>query len=175
MKTLGEAGNKFFMNKNGVFLPEETIIDKSIRLKQEEEARKAAEGLMEADKQKQEEINSKVETLEMLPIGNKVILMPYPVNPYRQIIKNGLIIDYDGSFLNPDSGEMDKMKVLVGCAKVVEVGPECKFLMSGDDVYYDTRTVYPLPFMSLGYVLTSEPQILCQINEGLKARFSDGR
>ena len=103
---------------------------------------------------------------------NKIILQPYPVNPYRKVVEGSLIVDYTGAFKNPDSGEDDKLQELVGCAKIIEVGPKCKYLKPGDDVYYDTRTEYPVPFMSMGYRLTSEPQILCVLNEKLKERFN---
>ena len=56
--------------------------------------------------------------------------------------------DYTGEFLNPDSGENDKLKELVACAKVIEVGPDCKYLNINDDVFYDTRSVYPALLLS---------------------------
>jgi hypothetical protein len=107
----------------------------------------------------------------MLPMFNKVILLPYPNNPYKKSIEGSIIVEYNGDFMNPDSGEKDKLQELVGCAKVIEVGPEVKYVKAGDDIYYDPRTCYPVPFMSLGYKLTTEPQILCVLNENLKERF----
>lgn len=169
-KTLGQAAGKFYFNNGDI--DENLLLENQLRKKQEEkELAEAQQMLIEASKQKQEEINSKLETLELLPMGNKVILLAYPVNPYRKIVEGSIIVDYDGSFKNPDTGEWDKQKELVGCAKVIEVGPECKYLKPGDDIYYDTRTTYPVPFMSLGYKLTTEPQVLCVLNEGLKNRF----
>lgn len=170
-KTLDQAAGKFYIGMNNK--EEDLFLENQIeKQKREKEFQEAQTLLIEAAKQKQDEINSKLETLEMLPMGNKVVLMPYPQNPYRKIMQGGIIVDYDGSFKNPDSGEWDKQKELVGCAKVIEVGPDCKYVKPGDDIYYDTRTTYPLPFMSLGYQLTTEPQILCILNEGLKNRFN---
>ena len=157
-------------NRSNLEVP--TIKDAAERLKEEKAAEEIKKALFEAEKNKQAEINKKLETLEMLPMMNKIILQPYPVNPYRKVVEGSLIVDYTGAFKNPDSGEDDKLQELVGCAKVIEVGPECKYLKPGDDVYYDTRTVYPVPFMSMGYRLTSEPQILCVLNEKLKERFN---
>ena len=177
-KTLGEAAGKYFMGKNltqrdsGLIVPENSLqkeIDKSKLEKDKDEARKL---FIEAEKAKQEEIIRRAETLEQLPMGNKIIILPYPRNPYRKIMEGNLFIDYDGSFKNPDSGEQDKLKELVGCAQVIEVGPDCKYLKPGDDVYYDTRTTYPLPFMSMGFQVTSEPQIITFLNEGLKKRLN---
>ena len=157
-------------NRSNLEVP--TIKDAAERLKEEKAAEEIKKALFEAEQNKQAEINKKLETLEMLPMMNKIILQPYPVNPYRKVVEGSLIVDYTGTFKNPDSGEDDKLQELVGCAKVIEVGPECKYLKPGDDVYYDTRTVYPVPFMSMGYRLTSEPQILCVLNEKLKERFN---
>jgi hypothetical protein len=125
----------------------------------------------ELQSQKQKELEERLETLEIVPMGAKVILLPYPRNPYKKVIEGKIIVEYNGEFNNPDSGERDALKEMVGCAKVIEVGPECKYVKAGDDIYYDTRTCYPLPFMTLGYIMTTEPQILAIINEGLKIRF----
>lgn len=165
-----QMGKYFMSNRSNLEVP--TIKDAAERLKEEKAAEEIKKALFEAEKNKQAEINKKLETLEMLPMMNKIILQPYPVNPYRKVVEGSLIVDYTGAFKNPDSGEDDKLQELVGCAKVIEVGPECKYLKPGDDVYYDTRTVYPVPFMSMGYRLTSEPQILCVLNEKLKERFN---
>ena len=155
-------------------LDEGLLLENQIaKKKQEEDMLEAQRLLLEAEKTKQEEIDKKLATLEILPMGNRIILEKYPKNPYRKIMQGNFVVDYTGSFINPDSGEQDTMKELVGCAKVIEVGPECKFIQAGDDVYYDTRTVYPLPFMSLGYVVTHEQGILSVLNEGLKKRFEE--
>ncbi len=165
-----QMGRYFMSNRSNLEVP--TIKDAAERLREEKAAEEIRKALFEAEQNKQAEINKKLETLEMLPMMNKIILQPYPVNPYRKVVEGSLIVDYTGAFKNPDSGEDDKLQELVGCAKIIEVGPECKYLKPGDDVYYDTRTVYPVPFMSMGYRLTSEPQILCVLNEKLKERFN---
>lgn len=165
-----QMGRYFMSNRSNLEVP--TIKDAAERLREEKAAEEIRKALFEAEQNKQAEINKKLETLEMLPMMNKIILQPYPVNPYRKVVEGSLIVDYTGAFKNPDSGEDDKLQELVGCAKIIEVGPECKYLKPGDDVYYDTRTVYPVPFMSMGYKLTSEPQILCVLNEKLKERFN---
>ena len=170
-RTLNEETGKFYVGKNKLMLPNDPFMDEVQKIKDAQEAERLGHQLIEIEKAKQEEINSKLETLELMPMINKVIILPYPRNPYRQLIKGNIIVDYDGTFKNPDTGEMDKSGEFVGCAKVIEVGPECKYLQIGDDIYYDTRTTYPVPFMSLGYKLTSEPQVICVLNEGFKQRF----
>lgn len=171
-KTLDAAAGKFYIS-GGKGLDESLLLENQVaKQKMEKEAEELNKILLEASKTKQEEINAKLERLELIPMGNKVMFLAYPQNPYRKIMEGNIIVEYDGSFRNPDSGEWDKQKDLVGCAKVIEVGPECKFLKPGDDIYYDTRTCYPVPFMSLGYQMTSEPQVLCALNEGLKNRLN---
>lgn len=170
-KTLSEANGTFFMNKNGLYEPKNDFLEEAAKIKQEKEEKEAKEKLLELNRQKQEDLNKRLETLEMVPNGNKLIILPYPINPYRRIMTSGgIITEYDGDFKNPDSGEWDKQKELVGCAQIIEVGPKCEFAKVGDDIFYDTRTTYPVPFMSMGYLLTTEPQILTFMNDGLKAR-----
>jgi len=168
-RTLGEAGGKYFMNKN-LIVPGTPLENEFKAMRDEKDLEEASKMLLELEKAKQEEINAKLQTLELIPLENKVVLSPYPRNPYRKIMEGGIIVDYDGSFKNPDSGEQDKLVEGIKCARVIEVGPKCTFLQPGDDVYYDSRTVYPLPFMTLGYVLTQENAILCALNSGLKDR-----
>lgn len=172
MGSLSESAGKFFITKGGVYAKENEFLSELDEAKTKVEIEEAQKKLIELDKLKQEEINQKLQTLELIPMFDKVILLPYPQNPYRKIIEGNIIVDYDGTFKNPDSGEWDKEKVFIGCAKVIEVGPITKYLKVGDDVFYDTRTVYPVPMLNLGYKLTSEVQILCVINEGLKKRFN---
>lgn len=173
-KTLDEANGVFYMGKNLSHIPtiEEAIAEKKSKEQQEKFEQEARRLYLEAEKKKQEEINSKVEKIELLPMGNKMLISKYPQNPYRKVVDGNVIVDYQGEFMNPETGQQDKQEELVACAKVIEVGPECKYVKKGDDVYFDTRTTYPVPFMSMGYLSTSEPQIICILNEGLTERFA---
>ena len=171
-----EQNGKFFMggqkeNYKSIILPENPFTKELEKQRDENAAKEARDLYIQLEKEKQEELNAKLQTLEILPMMNKVILLPYPTNPYKKVLNGSIIVDYNGEFDNPDSGEKDKLQELVACAKVIEVGPECKYLKAGDDIYYDPRTCYPVPFMSLGYRLTSEHQVLCVLNENLKKRF----
>lgn len=169
-KSLDRAAGKFYMN-NGKF-GDDLLLENQIENRRNQEMAEEARRLyLEASKKKQDEINQKLQTLEILPMSNKLIISMYPENPYRKVVEGMIIVDYDGTFMNPDTGEKDKMKQLVACGQVIEVGPEVKYVKPGDDVYFDPRTCYPVPFMSLGYLLTSEPAIHCVLNEGLKVRF----
>lgn len=171
-----EQQGRFYMGGNQenykkLILPEQPLAKEFDKLKEEQDIKEARELLLELEKKKQEELDEKLERLELLPTDNKVIFLPYPRNPYKKILQGSLIVDFNGEFNNPDTGEKDKMQELVMCAKVIEVGPTCKYTQPGDDIYFVPGAAYPLPFMSLGYRVTTEPQILCILNENLKNRF----
>lgn len=170
-----ETQGRIFMGDNvrKLIVPENAIEKAAKELKEQKELEEAGKILLEAKQAKQKEIEEKLEKLEMLPVGNKIIISPYPENPYKKIVEGKIIVDTETSmFKNPDTGEWDKNKSIISCAKVIEVGAECKWVKAGDDVYYDNRTVQPLPFMSLGYFITHEPGVLTYINERLKNRIN---
>lgn len=160
-----------YVKKNQLLVPANPLEAEFEQARLEKDAKEAREMYLELEKKKQADLEAKLQTLELVPMLNKVILLPYPRNPYRKVMHGNIIVEYTGEFDNPDSGTKDQLKELVGCAQVMEVGPEVKYLKEGDDVFYDTRTCYPVPFLSLGYIMTSEPQILCVLNENLKERF----
>lgn len=163
-------GNRTNANTD-LYVPENQILIEAQKQREQKEIEEANKMYIELQEKKQAELEAKLETLELIPMGAKVVLLPYPKNPYKKVLNGKIIVEYNGLFNNPDSGELDTLQELVACAKVIEIGPECKYVKPGDDVYYDPRTCYPLPFMSLGYKLTTEPQLLTILNEGLKARF----
>ena len=170
-----DAAEKLFgVNHNKLILPKNDIEIMAEQMRDEKEAKSTFERLFEIEKAKQEEIDAKIEKLELIPMRANVLILPYPSNPYRKIIdkETGIYFAENKYYKNPDTGEMDEQKLGIGCAKVVEVGPECKYVAIGDDIYYDTRTVVPIPFYGNPYKLLTEPQILCVLNENLKERFN---
>ena len=70
----------FFMGKNAVspFEEEKLKIAAAKRAKDDADARKL---LLELEKQKQAELEEKIKTLEMLPMGNKVIFVTISKKP----------------------------------------------------------------------------------------------
>lgn len=169
---------KFYMGgkSDKIIVPQDEFLNEISEInkqnEQEKKEKEIADRLKEAHDLKQKEIEERLEGLEIVPNGNKLILMPYASNPYIKVMEGGIYVAPSGMFYNPDTGEMDYQKDLVSCGQVVEVGPDVKYLKPGDDVYYDSRTAYPLPFMSLGYQITSEPQIIAIINNDLKKRLN---
>ncbi len=108
---------------------------------------------------------------EIMPIYNNIMIRPYKENPYAdQVTASGLKLG-SGEFTNPDSGEDEKMYLKIQCAEVIEVGPACKQIKAGDDVYVNTPTIRPVPFMRQGFFLCSEQNVLAIMNNNLSERF----
>lgn len=172
--SIERTGKFYYGDKKDPLVMDESLLigNASKKLKEEKEFKEIAAKKVELAKAKQEEILARLETLELVPWGNRVLILPYPENPYRKIVtESGIFVDYSGGFFNPESGEQDTLAPGVICAKVIEIGPDCTYVQSGDDVFVQKNTTYPVPFMSMGYLQTSEPQILNVLAEGLKERF----
>ena len=164
------------MSKNVITPEENPIVKQARKLEEAKQAEERALKIREAHKKKQEEINQKLQTLEILPMRDKVVILPYEENPYLQVITDsGLYIQPSGSFFNTDTGEMDTMKEFVRCAKVIEVGVETKYIKVGDDIYYPVNAAVPFPFMSQGYYMVSEVTVLAILNENLKERINGNK
>ena len=63
--------------------------------------------------------------------------------PYNDWFRN---LFRSGGFDNPDSGTRDTLQEVIKCAKIIEVGPDCKRVQKGDDVYYDSRNSISFTF-----------------------------
>jgi co-chaperonin GroES (HSP10) len=158
-------------SKSGLILPSNELEEQIEQNKLEAEIEQAKVIYLEAAKAKQKELEERLSKIELMPLGNNVILLPYPENPYRKMLHGSIIVDYTGTFDNPDSGEKDTYAKLISCAKIIEVGPEVEHLKVGDDVFVTDPTLLPLPFFGSGYKVASERNVIAVINEGLKARF----
>lgn len=173
--SIERTGKFYYGDKQSPITMDESLLigNASKKLKEEKELKEVATKKVELAQAKQAEILAKLETLELVPWGNRVLILPYPENPYRKIVtESGIFVDYSGGFFNPESGEQDTLAPGVICAQVIEVGPDCIYVQPGDDVFVQKNTTYPVPFMSMGYIQTSEPQILNVLAQGLKERFN---
>lgn len=112
---------------------------------------------------------------EIMPIYSNIILRPYKNNPYViEKTESGLIYN-DEDFDNEDSGEHEKQELVIMCAEVVEVGPECKYVQVGDDVYFNVFSARPVPFQRQGFMLCNEMNIISVMNDNLEERFKNGK
>jgi len=123
-------------------------------------------------------INDNVENIEIMPIGNYVLVKQFEENPFQRIVrdsKSGLILDLGGQrpeYKNTDNGEIEEEESFIKVGVVQEVGPECKYLQSGDTIMYTKPSAVPVPFYKQGLILVNETRALVTINEGLTERFA---
>ena len=114
--------------------------------------------------------NENVRNLELKPVYKNIIIDVYDTNPYvRQKTEDGL--DLNSDFVNSDSGQVEEKNLVIECAKVMEVGPDCEYVCAGDDVLVDVRALSPIPFLGHYYWLLNEQAVKAVIAEGLTERF----
>lgn len=108
---------------------------------------------------------------EIMPLYSMVMVEIYDENPYeRKETETGLRITNDLRE-NEDTGMIEKSEFYVKTAKVIEAGPDCKYVRAGDDVLIDTRSIRPIRFMDNIFWNIAEPNLVAVINEGLSERF----
>lgn len=104
------------------------------------------------------------ETKKVQAIGYTVIFTQYPRNPYRKYKSNaGLFIPDSSLHLNEQTGEMEEDELGIVCCNVVSVGPECKYIKEGDDIYIRPVGIAPIPFNQQGYWAISEQNVICKV------------
>lgn len=105
--------------------------------------------------------------VDIIPVNNNVLIKPYLQNPYRYIetTASGLIVGVESSktYKSNETGEIEQNNEVVKCGKVIAVGPACKNVNVGDDVYYTTYSEAKLPFRKKGYVIVGEGLLICRI------------
>ena len=108
-----------------------------------------------------------VDEVDIIPVNNNVLIQPYLQNPYRHIetTASGLIVGIESSktYKSNETGEIEQNNEVIKCGKVLAVGPACKNVSVGDDVYYTTYSEAKLPFRKKGYVIVGEGLLICRI------------
>ena len=105
--------------------------------------------------------------VDIIPTNANVLIEPYDVNPYRNIetTASGLIVGVESSktYKSNETGEIEQNNEVIKCGKVIAVGPACKNVNVGDDVYYTTFSETILPFRKKGWVVVGEQLLICRI------------
>lgn len=105
--------------------------------------------------------------VEIIPCNMNVILSFYDENPYRELetTESGLILGLDGNkrYKSNETGEMEDSEEYMAVAKVIAVGPTCKYVNVGDDVIAVKLIAQPIPFRNKGYRAINETNIVCRI------------
>lgn len=108
-----------------------------------------------------------MDDVEIIPTNANVLVQPYIRNPYRYIetTASGLIVGVESSktYKSNETGEIEQNNEVIKCGKVLAVGPACKNVNVGDDVYYTTYSEAKLPFRKKGYVIVGEGLLICRI------------
>ena len=123
-----------------------------------------------------DKVNKNVENIEIMPIGNYVLIKPFTTNPFQkiQVTESGLITDLGGRALSVKSnetGEYEEEEQFIMTGNVIEVGPDCKYIKEGDAVMWAKHSQVPVPFVRQGLVVVNETRIIVTINEGLSKRY----
>lgn len=122
-------------------------------------------------------INENVQNIEIMPIGNYVLVKEFEENPFQRIVKDsksGLILDLGGQkpeYKNTDNGEIEEEEQFIKVGVIQEVGPECKWCKPSDTIFYTKPSSVPVPFYKQGLNLVNETRVLAVVNEGLTERF----
>ncbi len=125
-----------------------------------------------------ENINNNVESIEIMPIGNYILVKQFEENPFQRIVrdsKSGLIIDtggYKPEYKNTDNGQIEEEEQFIKVGVIQEVGPECKWCQVGDAVFYTKPSAVPVPFYKQNLQLVCENRVLSVVNEKLSERFN---
>ena len=125
-----------------------------------------------------DKINENVQNIEIMPLGNYVLVKQFEENPFQRIVrdsKSGLIIDTGGlapQYKNTDNGQVEEEEQFIKVGVVQEVGPECKYLKPGDAVFYSKPAAIPVPFYKQQLIQVNETRILAAVNEKLSERFN---
>lgn len=123
-------------------------------------------------------INENVNNIEIMPLGNYVLVKQFEENPFQRIVrdsKTGIILDTGGlapQYKNTDNGQIEEEESFILVGVVQEVGPECKYLKPGDAVFYSKPSAIPVPFYKQKLIQVNETRILAVVNEGLTDRFN---
>lgn len=125
-----------------------------------------------------QQIAADMENIEIMPLASYVLISPFRENPFQKITveASGLITDLGGlapSYKSQETGSMEEEKQYVKVGAVVETGPDCRFLKTGDIVIYNIASEVAVPFFKFGFVTVNEQRIIAVINEGLTQRKQD--
>ena len=111
--------------------------------------------------------NINTNNTKIIPCNTNVVLEFYEDNPYRTVetTENGLILGIESTkrYKSNETGEMEDSEEYIACAKVIAVGPGCRNVEVGDDVFAVKHIANPLPYRKRNYSIINEANIICRI------------
>lgn len=171
--------NAIFVNMDNKSL--DKMIDTQKREKWNESVNQIESKFADHENKLQEaadEYAKKLNGVQIMPIGNYVIVRPFKENPFQKVQideKSGLILSTGGlipEYKSNETGEYEEAEQVIKVGVVIEAGPECKWLKSGDTIMWTTMSEMVIPFYNFGFKLVNETRALCVINDDLTERFN---
>lgn len=111
--------------------------------------------------------NINMDEVDLCPCNSTVIIKPYEINPYRRVDKtaSGIIVGIESSktYKSNETGEIVQNNEVIRCGKIVAMGPDCKNVNIGEDVFFTTYSMTPIPFRKEGLIAVSETLLICRI------------
>lgn len=92
--------------------------------------------------------------------STRMLLDVYETNPYEMTETESGFKLTKGEFENSDTGDRDVKNPGLVCAKVMEVGPDCKVVKPGDDIYVVTNGLRPVTVNNETYCVTFEENVI---------------
>lgn len=102
---------------------------------------------------------------EVKPLSNYVLISPIKDNPYIETkTESGILIPKGLAHEQADgSGRMESLEEIIKLGLIEEVGPDVKTLQQGDEVYFDIRSVRPVPFGREGVMHVNENNVIAYV------------
>ena len=127
-----------------------------------------------------DKVNANVENIEIMPISNYILAKQFDENPFQRIVrdKSGLIIDLGGmhpQYKNTDNGQIEEEEQFIKVGVIQESGPECKWCIPGDTIFFTKNSAVPVPFYKQNLQLVCENRVLAVVNESLTERFNKNK
>lgn len=119
-----------------------------------------------------DKISDLLNGVEIKPNSSFVLVKPYKKNPYErvEVTASGIVLDDNFVAKNEQTGEEEEIPAGIIVARVIEIGPDVKFVKEDDDVYYYSNSSVPIPFFRQGLQCVAESRILMVINKNLSSR-----
>ena len=124
-------------------------------------------------------VNENMANIEIMPIGNYVLVKQFEENPFQRIVrdsKSGLILDMGGmapQYKNTDNGQIEEEEQFIKVGVIQEVGPEVKWCEPNDTIFFTKNSAVPVPFYKQNLQLVCENRVLAVVNENLTERFKN--
>ena len=108
-----------------------------------------------------------LDDVDIVPCNASVLILPYEKNPYREVTttESWIIVGIESSktYKSNETGEIEQNNDVIRVGKVIAHGPACQNVEDGDDVFFTTYSMTPVPFRKKGYVMVGENLLICRI------------